>query len=63
MQHQINPKFTKYSAINTLIQQLCREYPGVIHLLKARVTQEFSKISQNLYGSCDEAFYAREPLV
>ncbi|WP_407647519.1 tyrosine/phenylalanine carboxypeptidase domain-containing protein [Coxiella endosymbiont of Ornithodoros maritimus] len=61
MEHQINPTFGKYSAISTLIQQRCREYPDLTHLLKARGTQEFSKISQDLYCSCNEAFYAGAP--
>ncbi|WP_040933465.1 flavohemoglobin expression-modulating QEGLA motif protein [Coxiella burnetii] len=61
IEHQVNRILGKYSAVSALMQQRCREYRDVIHLLKARGTKEFSKISQDLYGSSDEAFYAGAP--
>ena len=43
------------------MMRICREYREVIRLLQARGTTEFSKISQELYGSAQDAFYAGAP--
>lgn len=39
----------------------CREYREVVRLLMARGTPDFPKISQELYGSAQDAFYAGAP--
>ena len=61
IEYQINRTLGKYSAVSTLMQQRCREYRDVIHLIKARGTKDFSKIAQDLYGRSNEAFYIGAP--
>lgn len=51
----------QFSAIGGILQRMCREYRELIRMLEARGTPEFSKISQELYGSSDDAFYAGAP--
>ena len=61
IEYHINRTLGKYSALSTLMQQRCREYRDVIHLIKARGTKDFAKIAQDLYGRSDEAFYIGAP--
>jgi uncharacterized protein (TIGR02421 family) len=49
------------SPVGNIMQRMCREYREVIRMLEARGSSEFSKISQELYGSADDAFYAGAP--
>lgn len=51
----------QFSGIGHILQRMCREYREVIRMLEARGNPEFSKISQELYGSSDDAFYAGAP--
>jgi uncharacterized protein (TIGR02421 family) len=51
----------QFSAVGGIMQRMCREYREVVRMLEARGTSEFSKISQELYGSADDAFYAGAP--
>lgn len=57
----IRRKLGQFSGIGGLMRRMCREYREVIRMLLARGTPEFSKISQDLYGSSDDAFYAGAP--
>lgn len=51
----------QFSGIGHILQRMCREYRELVRMLEARGTPEFSKISQELYGSSDDAFYAGAP--
>ncbi len=51
----------QFSPIANIMLRICREYREVVRLLQARGTNEFSKISQELYGSAQDAFYAGAP--
>lgn len=51
----------QFSAVGGIIQRMCREYREVVRMLEARGTSEFSKISQELYGSAEDVFYAGAP--
>lgn len=51
----------QFSGVGNIMLRMCREYREVIRMLKARGTPEFPKISQELYGSSDDAFYAGAP--
>lgn len=51
----------QFSAIGGILQRMCREYRELVRMIEARGTAEFSKISQELYGSADDAFYAGAP--
>lgn len=47
-----------YSGIGGIMIRTCREYRETIRMLQARGTPEFGKISQELYGSSNDVFYA-----
>jgi uncharacterized protein (TIGR02421 family) len=57
----IRRKLGQFSGIGSIMRRMCREYREVIRMLLARGTPEFSKISQDLYGSSHDAFYAGAP--
>lgn len=58
---RIKNELGEFNAISTLMQRRCREYRDVIQLLKARGTKQFAKISQDIYGSSEDSFYANAP--
>lgn len=58
---EIRRKLGQFSGIGGIMRRMCREYREVIRMLIARGTPEFSKISQDLYGSAHDAFYAGAP--
>lgn len=51
----------QFNPAGNIMQRMCREYREVVRMLEARGTPEFSKISQELYGSSEDAFYAGAP--
>lgn len=51
----------QFCPVGNIMQRMCREYREVVRMLEARGTAEFSKISQELYGSAEDAFYAGAP--
>lgn len=51
----------QYSPIGHIMLRMCREYREVVRMLCARGTPEFSEISQELYGSSEDAFYLGAP--
>lgn len=53
----------QYNEVGGIMLRMCREYRMVLRLLDARGTDEFSLISQELYGSAKDAFYANGPNV
>lgn len=61
IERDIRRQLGQFSGIANIMLRVCREYREVIRLLQARGTPEFSKISQELYGSAQDAFYAGAP--
>ena len=63
--HEINRdirrKLGQYSGVGSIMQRMCDEYRRVVDLLLARGTPEFTRISQELYGSSDDAFHVGAP--
>lgn len=51
----------QFNEVGMILQRMCREYSIVVEMLKARGTQSFTKYSQQLYGSSNDAFYAGAP--
>ena len=51
----------QFNPLCTLMRRICREYQSVVRLLEARGTQDFSLISEELYGSASDVFHAGEP--
>lgn len=51
----------QFSSVGSIMQRICREYGTVVLMLQARGTAHFSRYSQQLYGSSEDAFYAGAP--
>ncbi len=61
IERDIRRQLGQFSGVGNIMMRMCREYREVIRMLQARGTPEFSKISQQLYGSAQDAFYAGAP--
>ncbi len=61
IERDIRRELGQYNSIGSIMQRMCREYAMVVELLKARGTPHFTRYSQQLYGSSDDAFYAGAP--
>jgi uncharacterized protein (TIGR02421 family) len=61
IERDIRRQLGQFSGIANIMLRMCREYREVIRLLQARGTADFPKISQELYGSAQDAFYAGAP--
>jgi hypothetical protein len=51
----------QFSGVGSIMQRMCHEYCQVVEMLSARGTPRFTEISQELYGSSDDAFHAGAP--
>lgn len=61
IERDIRSQLGQFSGVGSIMQRMCREYREVLRLVQSRGTHEFSKISQELYGSAEDAFYAGAP--
>lgn len=59
--HSIRRKLGQYSGVGSIMQRMCYEYSRVIEMLVARGTPRFTEISQELYGSAQDAFHVGAP--
>ncbi|MBA3661455.1 MAG: flavohemoglobin expression-modulating QEGLA motif protein [Gammaproteobacteria bacterium] len=57
----IRRKLGQYSGVGSIMQRMCYEYCRVVQMLVARGTPLFSEISQELYGSAEDAFHVGAP--
>jgi uncharacterized protein (TIGR02421 family) len=57
----IRRRLGQYSGVGSIMQRMCYEYCRVIDLLEARGTPRFTEISQELYGSSEDAFHVGAP--
>jgi uncharacterized protein (TIGR02421 family) len=57
----IRRKLGQYSGVGSIMQRMCYEYTRVVDLLAARGTPGFTDISQELYGSAEDAFHVGAP--
>lgn len=57
----IRRKLGQYSGVGSIMQRMCYEYRRVVEMLVARGTPKFTEISQELYGSAEDAFHAGAP--
>lgn len=51
----------QFSALGNMMQRICREYRELVRMIDARGENEFPKLSQELYGSSEDVFYAGSP--
>lgn len=61
LERDVRRALGQFSAIGNILQRMCREYRELVRMLVARGTPDFSKISQELYGSAEDVFYAGAP--
>jgi uncharacterized protein (TIGR02421 family) len=61
IEHEIHHALGQFNAVGNIMLRICREYREAIQMLKKRGQPEFSKISQDLYGSANDAFFAGGP--
>ena len=61
LEHDIRRLLGQFSAVGNIMQRMCHEYRELVRMLEYRGTPKFTKISQELYGSSDDAFYAGAP--
>lgn len=59
--HDIRRNLGQFNPLAKIMERMCREYCDVVRLIEARGQPEFSKISQQLYGSSSDAFHAGDP--
>lgn len=59
--HSIRRKLGQYSGVGSIMQRICSEYSRVVEMLEARGTPRFTEISQELYGSTQDAFHVGAP--
>lgn len=51
----------QFNAVGGIMARMCREYSTVVRMLGERGKPNFTKLSQQLYGSSTDAFYAGAP--
>jgi len=61
LERAVARRLGQFNPIGVIIRRMCREYRLVVRMLEARGTPEFSRLSQELYGSAGDAFHAGEP--
>lgn len=61
LERDISREVGQFSSIGSIMLRMCREYQDVLDLIMARGKPEFSTLSQELYGSADDAFYVNAP--
>jgi uncharacterized protein (TIGR02421 family) len=61
IERSIRRTLGQYSGVGSIMQRMCREYSRVIAMLMNRGTPKFTEISQELYGSSEDAFHIGAP--
>ncbi len=61
IERSIRRTLGQYSGVGSIMQRMCHEYSRVVEMLMARGTAKFTKISQELYGSSEDAFHIGAP--
>jgi uncharacterized protein (TIGR02421 family) len=61
IERSIRRKLGQFSGVGSIMQRMCREYCSVVGMLMSRGTPRFTQISQELYGSSEDAFHVGAP--
>lgn len=61
IERDIHRQLGQFSTVGNIMLRMCREYRELIRMLEHRGQPEFSKLSLQLYGSAEDAFYAGQP--
>jgi len=63
LERDVRRTLGNFNPVGVILCRMCREYEAVVRMLEARGTPEFSRISQQLYGSAHDAFHAGDPTI
>ncbi len=58
---QIKQRLGEYDPVGAIMRRICAEYIEAARMIEARGTADFSRFSQDLYGSAHDVFYEGEP--
>lgn len=61
IERDIRRSLGQFNPLGMIMQRMCREYTTVVEMLNSRGTPDFTKFSQELYGSSNDAFYVGAP--
>lgn len=61
IERDIRRSLGQFNPLGMIMQRMCREYATVVKMLSSRGTPDFTKFSQELYGSSNDAFYVGAP--
>lgn len=61
LEREISRQLGQFNPIGGMMRRMCREYEMVVEMLQARGTPQFSRFSQELYGSPSDVFHAGDP--
>jgi uncharacterized protein (TIGR02421 family) len=57
----IERRLGRFNPIGVIMRRMCQEYELVVAMLEARGCADFSRLSQQLYGSAHDVFHAGDP--
>lgn len=61
IERSIRRHLGQYSGVGSIMQRMCYEYCRVVDMLMSRGTPKFTEVSQELYGSSEDAFHVGAP--
>lgn len=61
IERRVRRKLGQYSGVGSIMMRMCREYARVVEMLLGRGTPKFTEVSQELYGSSEDAFHIGAP--
>ncbi|HVS13967.1 MAG TPA: flavohemoglobin expression-modulating QEGLA motif protein [Thermoanaerobaculia bacterium] len=61
LERQLRRQLGRINPVAEILSRMCREYERVVAMLEARGTPEFTRFSQDLYGSAHDVFHAGDP--
>lgn len=61
IERSIRRTLGQFSGVGSIMSRMCHEYTRVVELLMWRGTEKFTEISQELYGSSEDAFHIGAP--
>jgi uncharacterized protein (TIGR02421 family) len=61
LERDIRRLLGQFNPIGNIMTRMCREYRELVRMIVSRGKPEFSKLSQEIYGSSEDAFFAGDP--
>jgi uncharacterized protein (TIGR02421 family) len=61
LEGDVRRRLGDFNSIGVIMQRICKEYATVVEMLDARGLPEFSRRSQELYGSAHDVLHAGDP--